>query len=203
RERQVGRQRRVAPVEFADLEIHAHPELVAGRARRDVDRAAVRVTAEQRALRPAQDLDALDFGEVRLEETVARLPHAVDVDTDTGQAANEELPGAGAGASRIGDEVRHHDAQVGAALQTAETELFAGEGLNRDRRALQIGLAALRRDDDLLQLGERAQWQHRHRHGHAHRAQARHGNTHNYPPSSSDAASPDVASSPRLPNFAN
>ena len=151
-EGQVDRDGRVATIVLADFEAHAHAELVGRPARRDVDGAAVSVTAEQSALRSAQHLYALDLVEVRLEEAVGRLPDAVDVDADAGQAADVELAAADAAAVRVRDEVRHHDAEVATGLDAAELEILGAERLDRDGRRLQIRLAALRRHDDLFEL---------------------------------------------------
>ena len=102
------------------------PNSSAGQARGHVDRAAVGVAAEQRALRAAQDLDALHLGEIHLLEAEAVLPHAVDVQADAGQAANVELR-LGAARARIQHDVRHHDAEVAAVGDAAELELLRRE----------------------------------------------------------------------------
>ena len=66
----------------------AELEVVLGRearfARRHEDRAGRRVLAEQRALRAAQHLDALDVDEIERRRRGPRVQHAVDVVADAG-----------------------------------------------------------------------------------------------------------------------
>jgi hypothetical protein len=131
----VDRQRRVAAVEVADVELDARAELVRGEASGHVDRAAIGVAAEQRALRAAQYLDALHLGEIHLLEAEAVLPDAVDVQTDARQTADVELR-LGAARAGIQHDVRHHDAEVAAVVDAAELELLRGERLDRKRCAL-------------------------------------------------------------------
>ncbi len=157
RDRHVDGQRCVAAVVVADIELDACAELVGRQARGHVDRAAVGVAAEQRALRAAQDLDALHLGEIHLLEAEAVLPDAVDVQADAGQAANVELR-LGTARAGIQHDVRHHDAEVAAVGDAAELELLRREGRHRERRALQVGFTARGRDDDFFELrrsGER------------------------------------------------
>src|SRR5690606_3590845 len=113
----VDRRGRIAAIELADVEAHPHAELVGRSARGDVDGAAVRVPAEESALRTAEHLDSLHLRKVGLQEAPRGLPDAVDVDADTGQAANVELRSADAAARRIRDEIRYHDAEIGTGIQ--------------------------------------------------------------------------------------
>ena len=69
-------------VAVAELEVVFGGE--ARLARRHEDRAGRRVLAEQRALRPAQHLDALDVDEVERRRRRPRVQHAVDVVADAG-----------------------------------------------------------------------------------------------------------------------
>jgi hypothetical protein len=80
------------------------------------------------------------------------LPDAVDVDADARQTTNVERWCADAAALWVRDEVRHHDREVLAALDTAQLELFGRERLNGEGRALEIRRATSRRHDDLLEL---------------------------------------------------
>ena len=82
------------------LEIEACAELIGRLARHDLDRAAVRVAAEECPLRSAQDLDPLDFDEAPLQKAEVVDPYAVDVGRDAGQAANDH------GRAKFADEGR-------------------------------------------------------------------------------------------------
>src|SRR5690606_36766476 len=148
---------RVTAVELAELEAEPRPELVRGPPGRDVDRTAVRVASKQRTLRTAQHLDPLDLRHVCLEKAPRRLPDAVDVDADPGQASDVEVWRRDSAAGRIRDEIRHHDADVTSGLDADVLEVLGGEGLYGHGRLLQIGFPALGRDDDLFELGARGE----------------------------------------------
>ena len=66
----------------ADRDLAARAELPGGIARHDTDRARRRVAAEQRALRPAQHLDALEIGQIENRSAIAADVDAVEIERD-------------------------------------------------------------------------------------------------------------------------
>src|SRR5690606_15974082 len=87
-ERQIDREPQIATIEAPDARFEVGAELL-GRKHADVlNRAAIRVPSEERALRTAQHLDAFHIDEVRLQNAQVALPHAVQIYADTGYAAN-------------------------------------------------------------------------------------------------------------------
>ncbi len=92
--------------------------------------------------------------EVRLEEAVRRLPNAVDVDADTGHAADEELTAAAAAAARdcatrFGTMMPRVAAPVWMppSSRSSAVNAWIETGV-----VCRIGFAALRGDDDLFEL---------------------------------------------------
>ena len=67
-ERQVHGERKRPLLELAELDVEPRAEFVGRPARDDLNGTAVRIAAEQRPLRAAQHLDALDLDEAPLEE---------------------------------------------------------------------------------------------------------------------------------------
>ena len=116
-------------------------------------RAAFGVAAEQRALRPAQHLDALDVEQGGVEALLAAEIDAVDIDADAlvarGLVGVERHDAADAdGQRRLArfegrDAQRRHGAvgEIGKALDVAVGQRLRVEHADRDRRALQVGLA--------------------------------------------------------------
>lgn len=146
----------------ARLERGRAAELAARLARDEVDRAGQRIAAVERALRAAQDFDALEVDEV--EDGTLHLAdvHAVDVH------AHRRLPeqgwvgghrpadgdlGRGRVAGRLADlHVGCNRRQVGHVGDAARFELAFGDRRGGDRHVPQLLGAALRRDLDLLHL---------------------------------------------------
>ena len=140
---------------------HLAFELVARLAGDDADRAAQRVLAVERSLRPAQHLDPLDVGQRVVEIAGVRLVDAVDEDADArldridegrADAADRDEGSAGAVAVDIeaGRQRRDFlDRRVAPLL-----DQVAAERRCRNRNVLQRLLALARRDDDgLVALG--------------------------------------------------
>ena len=145
-----------------------------GLARDDAHGAAERVLAEQRALRAAQHLDALDVEQVQDGALRTAVVDVVDVDRHAGlerqrvvaqaDAANERGGRrAPAGAERRDDRVRHERVEIERARRAARFEHVARERRDRERRLLQVLFAEPCRDDDFLEslLREHARGQRR------------------------------------------
>ena len=123
--------------------------------REDVERAADRVPAVERALRAAQDLDAVEVHEIGEHHRRAREVNAVHVDGRAGVGAREDRVGpdaadrelAVAGVLREG-QGRRLAGQVLDRLRLASTQLLRGQDADGERRRLQLALARLRRRDD-------------------------------------------------------
>ena len=126
-----------------------------------VDHAARRVTSVERALRAAQDLDALHVVEVGLEQIVRGQRRAVDVDAGgrvarrrvqlRADAADREVR---AGEVALGEvDVRNRQNEVRAAVDLLLLELVLSEGRNGDRHFLDVFRPALGRDGDFLFAG--------------------------------------------------
>ncbi len=104
--RQILRQgARGAAVDFIGLEIAVGAKSVDGRCeggfrRRNADGAGRRVLAEERALRSAQNFDAVDGGEIGQRDTGTALIDAVDEEADRGFETG--VVGAGADAADVG-----------------------------------------------------------------------------------------------------
>ena len=142
-----------------------HARVVTLRNLRDqANRAADAVLAEQRALRPAQHLDALEIDEIHVGARDRAVVDVVDVDTDSGleREAEVDLVQAAqadrvvrAEVARVAAEIgiRDHEADVLDVLDAADLELLARERRDRDRRRLDVLLAITRGDDDFLEPG--------------------------------------------------
>src|SRR5690606_7978217 len=134
-----------------------------GRARVELDCAADRVAAGERALRPAQDLDAVDVEQLNHRPRQGRVVDVVDVDPDAGLDGEIEIRLPDAADERdhrltvglptgLEDHVRRlrgdvHDVRLAARLEHRRID-----GRDRDGRVLNVRLAELGRDDDLFEL---------------------------------------------------
>ncbi len=142
------------------------------------DRAAGRVAAEQRALRAAQDLDAVEVVEHHGRALRARREHAVRVEGDALVARLRLVSRAEAADEDQRDrvvavleelQVRHQAAHVEQRDDAILVERRLVERADRERRVLQGGLAPRRGDDDFperrLRLGVcgHYRWQAQHR----------------------------------------
>src|SRR5690606_8926972 len=120
---------------------------------RDVlDRAAHRILAEQRALRPAPDLDAVHFDDAEGVHAVCRrLPYAIDVGSDARNAAHSEttLRCGGRHTAAKGD-VRRYRVQLPELLDAAGCELGVSERRYRYRHLLKRFLASPCRNHDFF-----------------------------------------------------
>ena len=151
----------LAPLCGAQLLLEA--ELVENRPGRvDIDHAAGCIAAGEHALRPFQDLDALELRGRIVEPDELRPVHAIDVHCDRVRGADEcrvrrdaaERREEEVAAARIGGEVdtRHGgivdvtEADDPTPLERQRTERHHG-----DRHVLQVFAALLGGDDDLLQ----------------------------------------------------
>jgi hypothetical protein len=133
-----------------------------GLPREHADRAAGAVTAEERALRAAQHLDALNVDQAHDGARRARHEDVVDVVADAalagGAAAAADAPNlerrrrVTRAARALDVEVRRDRRELEHVFDAAQLERVAVEAHDGDRRVLEIQLAALRRDDDLLEL---------------------------------------------------
>ncbi len=127
----------------------------------EVNQPARRVTPEQRALRPAQHLDALEVEELEGQPARGRAVHVVDVHRDRilvrvceivqPDAAQEEVDHARFGVRRRIDEAGRHRHDVRRVRESELADLLVGERGDRDADVLQGLLALLRCDDDFLE----------------------------------------------------
>jgi len=152
REWQIDRAFEVASIEVANRHLEVYAELIGRRFRVEPDSTARRVASVQRALRAAQDFDAIEVDELAQQQAVVgNLPDAVDVGADVRDAADRERCSIGAAEIAGDDEVRHYGFQVFHVLDALAFEHVACEGDYRQRHVLQVLLAASRRDDDLFE----------------------------------------------------
>jgi hypothetical protein len=129
----------------------------------DAQRAAFGIASEQRALRPAQNFDALEVEQGGIEALLAAKIDAIDVDAHAlvagGLVGVERHDAADADGQRRLARFKGRDAQRrnGAILEADQALGMAGGHLvrtddrNRDGRLLQIGLALGCRHDDGFQ----------------------------------------------------
>lgn len=126
--------------------------------RDDIDEPGRRIGAEQRPLRTAQDLDALDVGEFARRRAVAGQKDAIQEDADRRllagvillrrYPAQHDAPGPRI-AILFGGETRRHLRQVVELRDARRGQLIAGERGQRNGNVDQPLLALLSGDDDL------------------------------------------------------
>ena len=143
------------------MQVDVAVELVGGPLADEVHEPAGRVAAEQRALRPAQHLDALQVEELEAQATGRRAIDVVDVHRDRvlvgigevvqADAAQEEVDDARFGVRRRVVEPGRHRHDVGAVGEAELADLLVAERGDRDADVLHALLALLRGDDDLLE----------------------------------------------------
>ena len=134
--------------------------------RGDVNRAADRVLAEQRTLRPAQHFDPVDAEQLRVRAKAARHVYAVDIERDGGVRGYDEVVFADTAnkhreAARLAARARRR-LQVGGSLLdagdlliAARFQRFATQSGDRDGNILQAFFAAARSDDDFARCAGR------------------------------------------------
>jgi hypothetical protein len=127
-----------------------------GLCRDDVDRAARRVTAAQRALGTAVHLDAFDIVKHRAEAAGARHVDAIHVQGDGGIpklciVIGADAPDVDGGAALLRADLQtgHHHRQVSHVGHAEAGQLRLGEGGGGARVVLQVLPPAIDRDDDL------------------------------------------------------
>ena len=151
-ERHVERRLDVGAIEGSRRDGNVAAEFCGRPLRPDADGAARRVAAEHRALRTAQDFDAVDVDELlRQEARGADLPNAIDVGADVRDAAHAEARAAGAAGAARDDDVRYALTDLFEVVDAARLEAFARDGDDRDGHLLEILLTAGGRDDDFLE----------------------------------------------------
>ena len=138
-------------------------ERVARPAGDEGERAADRVLAVERALRPAQHLDPLQIEQVELGAADAAVIDAVDIDADRrieglqrvglADAANVDVGRVGGAAALDDVEVRHRALQAGRVLRLDAVERALAERRDRGRDVLEILLGAPGGDGDHLAIG--------------------------------------------------
>src|SRR5690606_27981087 len=139
--------------------------ILARLSRIELDRAADRVTAGQRALRTAQHLDAIEVEQIEQRARQRRVVDVVDVDTDARlervvevrltDAANEsDHRRTDTRARGFQRDVRRLRGNLEYVRLTARLHHRGGDRGDRDRRILNVGLAELGRDDDFLDRSE-------------------------------------------------
>jgi hypothetical protein len=138
--------------------------VVALRLLRDqADRAAEAVLAEQRALRPAQHLDAFEIEQVDGRAGERAVVDVVDVDADAGIRGVDVVGGhhaahadhrrrAAEAALRLDVGVRDHEAEVFDVVQALFLEPLAGHRGDGQRRVLQVLHAIGGGDDDFFEF---------------------------------------------------
>jgi hypothetical protein len=143
---------------------HAELRLVAD----DLDRAAHRSRSIQRALRPAQHLDAIDIIEVRIDHDLAglrqrgrRQRHFVEIEADRGRGAARRGKAARLELRETGSRRTHREARnvvrdLGDARDAGGHQLIAAQRGHADWRVLDGGFVLLRRDDDFLDRARRS-----------------------------------------------
>ncbi len=161
-ERDVVRAAQVDAVVAAEFHLDVARVVALGLARDEPDRAADRVLAEQRALRTAQDLDALEVEQIQDRALRTAVIDVVDVDRHArlerqrvvaeADAADERRGGrAPARAERLDDRVRRERVDHRDVGEVARLEVLARERGDRERRLLEVLLAETRGDDDFLE----------------------------------------------------
>ncbi len=127
----------------------------------EVDRAADGVLAVERTLRAAQHFDTLEIDKVEGGTGRFRHRHAVDIDADrlvareTGVRRRREAADGDQRAEGVADrlvdlDVRDRVTDVADGLDARALERLGAERRHRDRHVLQLLLAALGGDDDLV-----------------------------------------------------
>ncbi len=151
-------------VEIADADRGVDAQHARRLLRYDADGAAFGVAPEQGAFGAAGHLDVIDVDERSAQPLGAAQIDPVDINPDAlvavrlvgvghrTDAARRNDQGGVADEERL-DPQRRDGAvgQVGQGLDVAVGQIVLAEGGNRDRRALQVGVALLRRDDDFGQ----------------------------------------------------
>jgi hypothetical protein len=162
RHREVIRAAKVEAVRRAEGHLDGARVIAARFTRDQADGAAEAVLAEQRALRAAQHLDALEVEQVDGATGQGAVVDVVDVHTDAGvggvdvfrglHAAHADLRrGSAEAALRTDARVRYHQAQILDIVQALAFEEIPRHRGDGERRVLQVLAAELRRDDDLLE----------------------------------------------------
>ncbi len=130
-----------------------------------VDRAAGGVATVERALGPAQHLDALEVQVVDEGGARAAEVNAVDVERDPRVAAWGDVLVAdsaeadlGVGEHHAEGEVGHRELEVAGALDASALEVVGAECGDRRCGLLGVGLALLGGDRDLLDRGAGGRW---------------------------------------------
>src|SRR5262249_1479363 len=137
-----------------------------GLLRHETDRAALGVTTLEGTLRSAQHFDALDVKQVEIRTRQAWIVDIIDVQTDARLEGGIEVSlaeAADVGGDRIAEGRRllakHHAGRcvqdIGELLRTLLLDLLGSDRSDRDRYVLQLLLAILRGDDDLLERRDR------------------------------------------------
>ena len=148
-----------------DAEADLAFELVGGRLRREVERAAQRVATEIRALRTAQHLDSLHVDQQRVRHTARhrgdaefievvadRVHDGVLAGDEVVDAADRDAETACARLRILGEaHVRRLRQVVRSALDVLALDLLRRERADADRDLLQVLFTALSRDDDFLE----------------------------------------------------
>ena len=154
-------------VEIADAAQYATAELAGWFAGDDIDGAAHRVAAEQRALRALEHFDPFDIEQRRAQPLTAAQEDTIDIDAHRGIAAGlvgierhdaANPDGEGRGAREEGGDAQRRDAavsEISQALHPAVFEIGSGGDRNGDRGFLQLGFAAFGGDDDFGEPGIR------------------------------------------------
>ncbi len=149
--------------EIADAAFETAAELAGRLLRHDTDRAAFGIAPEQRALRTAQDLDALDVEQGGVEALLAAEIDAIDIDADAlvacslvrverHDAANADRQCRLAGFEGCNAQRRRSAiTEVEQALDVAVFHDLRIDHRNRDRGLLQVGFALGRADDDFAE----------------------------------------------------
>jgi hypothetical protein len=151
--------------QIAERQIFGDTELARRVLGNEVDGAADGVPPEQRALRPAQDLDLLQVGEVENLAASAGDIDAIDIEADAAVRlhragvvaldAAKRQPRGGAVAVHRGAahyvEVGHRAGEIGRVQDSGVRQGGRTERGHRHRDHLLIFAALLRRDDDLFQ----------------------------------------------------
>ena len=160
---EVGAGAQVDAVAAAVGDRHIAAALARRLARHEADGAALGVAAVERALRSAQDFDALDIEQVEICAGQARIVDIVDVEPHAGLESRIEIGLAEAAdvgdhrfaeGGRLGTQVHARRIvqdirELGRALRL---DLLRRERRDRDRRVLQFLLAVLRGHHDFFKL---------------------------------------------------
>src|SRR5690606_17631212 len=151
----------VEPIETAVTQLDATGVLALGLAGDQPNGAADAVLSEQRALRSAQHLQALEIDQLHVRAGQRAVIDVVDVDRDRRLERVREIvldDAAQADRARRSvvtdvlseERIRHRDANVLDVLEASLDEIVAGEGRDGDRGGLDVLLAEARGDDDLF-----------------------------------------------------